>query len=88
MFVDETNPNRFCFSKIFRDEKANEAHWETGAFKTWWNTVEELFDGGTERIRTIEYDFPKCQRPGETKAETRIGRLSCFAQPSGVHCWQ
>jgi autoinducer 2-degrading protein len=46
MLVDETNPNRFYFFMIFRDEKANEAHWETDVFKAWWNTVEELFGGG------------------------------------------
>ena len=45
MLVDETNPNRFYFFEIFRDEKANKSHWETDAFKAWWNTVEEIFDG-------------------------------------------
>jgi quinol monooxygenase YgiN len=58
MLVDETNRDRFYFIKIFRNEKANEAHWETDVFKTWWNAVEELFDDGTERICTMRTIFP------------------------------
>ena len=58
MHVDETNPNRFYFYEIFRDEKANESHWETDVFKAWWNTVEEMFDGETERICTMRTIFP------------------------------
>ena len=70
MLVDETDPNRFYFYEIFRDEKANESHWETDAFKAWWNTVEEMFDGETERICTMRTIFPSVtglekQKPGQ-----------------------
>ena len=58
MLVDESNPNRFYFFEIFRDETAAETHWETEVFKTWWNTVEEMSDGGTERISTMRTIFP------------------------------
>jgi autoinducer 2-degrading protein len=69
LLVDESNPNRFYFYEIFRDETAAETHWETGVFKTWWNTVEEMLDGGTERICTMGTIFPSVsglekQKPG------------------------
>ena len=69
LLVDESNPNRFYFFEIFRDKTAAETHWETGVFKTWWNTVEEMLDGGTERICTMRTIFPSVsglekQKPG------------------------
>ena len=45
MLVDETNPNRFYFFEIYRDQKASQDHWETKVFETWWSTVERMFDG-------------------------------------------
>jgi autoinducer 2-degrading protein len=69
MAVDEANPNRFYFFEIFKNEAAAKDHWETEVFKTWWNTVEEMFDGGTERICTMRTIFPSVsglekQKPG------------------------
>jgi quinol monooxygenase YgiN len=69
MLVDDSNPNRFYFFEIFKNEEAAEAHWETDVFKAWWNTVEEMFDGGTERICTMRTIFPsnsglEKQKPG------------------------
>jgi autoinducer 2-degrading protein len=69
MAVDETDPNRFYFFEIFKNKGANEDHWEAEAFKTWWDTVEEMFDGGTERICTMRTIFPSVsglekQKPG------------------------
>ena len=69
MLVDETNPNRFYFFEIFRDEQNLEAHWETENFKTWWGTVEEMLDGEPERVSTMRTVFPSSgglekQKPG------------------------
>ena len=69
MLIDDANPNRFYFFEIFKNEDANKDHWETEVFKTWWNTVEEMFDGGTERICTMRTIFPSVnglekQKPG------------------------
>jgi quinol monooxygenase YgiN len=69
MLVDNANPNRFYFFEIFKNEDASKDHWETEVFKTWWNTVEEMFDGGTERICTMHTIFPSVsglekQKPG------------------------
>ncbi len=67
--VDDANPNRFYFFEIFKNEDAAKYHWETEVFKTWWNTVEEMSDGGTERICTMRTIFPSAsglekQKPG------------------------
>ena len=69
MLVDETNPNRFYFFEIFRDEQALETHWETEVFQAWWDAVEEMFDGEPERVSTMRTVFPSVagleqQKPG------------------------
>ena len=69
MLVDESNPNRFYFFEIFRDEESAKEHWETEDFKTWRETVEPMFDGDTERISTMRTIFPSInglekQKPG------------------------
>jgi len=67
--VDDSNPNRFYFFEIFKNEDAAKYHWETEVFKTWWSTIEEMSDGGTERICTMRTIFPSVsglekQKPG------------------------
>ena len=69
MLADESNPGRFYFFEIFRDEQAAKEHWETKVFETWWNTVEEMFDGEAERMCTMRTIFPsvsglESQKPG------------------------
>ena len=69
MLADETNPNRFYFFEIFRDEEAVKTHWETENFKIWWDTVEEMIDGDTELVSTMRTIFPSVkglekQKPG------------------------
>lgn len=69
MLVDESNPNRFYWYEVFRDEKAAEDHWETDVFKAWWNTVEDMFDGEVETICSMRTIFPSInglekQKPG------------------------
>jgi quinol monooxygenase YgiN len=69
MLVDDSNPNRFYFYEIFKDEKAAENHWETDVFKTWWNAVEGMFDGKPETICAMRTIFPsnsglEKQKPG------------------------
>lgn len=68
MLVDESDPNRFYFFEIFRDEKAAKDHWETKVFKTWWNAVEKMFHDN-KRICTMRTMFPSVsglenQKPG------------------------
>ena len=58
ILVDESNPNRFYFFEIFRDENAAKQHWETDVFKTWWNTVEGMIDGEIETISKMRTIFP------------------------------
>ncbi len=58
---DADNPNRFYFYEIFRDKEAAEAHWETGHFKTWWSTVENMVDGEFDRISTMRPVFPSTE---------------------------
>ena len=69
MLVDESNPNRFFFFEIFRNQEAAKYHWETEVFKVWWDTVEEMFDGDTEQMSTMHTIFPSVtglekQKPG------------------------
>ena len=69
MAVDDSNPDRFYWYEVFKDEKAAEDHWETDIFKTWWNTVEDMFDGEVETICTMRTIFPSIsglekQKPG------------------------
>ena len=61
MLVDETNPNRFYFFEIYRDEQALEAHKETDVFRAWWDTVEKMFDGELERVSTMRTVFPSVE---------------------------
>ena len=69
VLVDRSNPCRFYFFEIFRDEEAIEAHWATEVFKTWWNTVEPRFEDGVETLCTMRTIFPsvpelEAQKPG------------------------
>lgn len=69
MLVDESNPNRFYFFEILRDENAAKERWETNVFKTWWNTIEEMFDGEIKNIGKTRTIFPSVdglenQKPG------------------------
>ena len=69
MMVDATNPNRFYFFEVFRDEAAAKAHWETDVFRTWWRTVEPMLDGDVETLGTMRTIFPsvsgfEAQKPG------------------------
>ena len=71
MLVDDSNPNRFYFYEIFKDEKAVEDHWETDVFKTWWNAIEGMIDGKPETICSMRTIFPSIsglekQKPGLT----------------------
>jgi autoinducer 2-degrading protein len=69
MLKDPSNPNRFYFFEIFRDEAAAQAHRETEIFKTWRQTVHDMMDGPPERIATMQTAFPsddglERQKPG------------------------
>lgn len=57
IMVDESNPNRFYFFELFRDEAAAEEHWETEVFKTWWITVEPMFNGEVETLGSMRTIF-------------------------------
>lgn len=58
MLKDPSNPNRFYFFEIFRDEAAAQTHGETVNFKTWRQTVHAMMDGSPERIATMQTAFP------------------------------
>lgn len=69
LMVDATNPNRFYFYEVFRDEAAIQEHWETDAFKTWWDTVKPMMEGDLETVAKMRSLFPttkgfKAQKPG------------------------
>ena len=69
MLVDQSNPNRFYFFEVFRDEQNAKAHWDTEVFKTWWRTVEPMFDGEVETLCSMHTIFPSvegrmAQKPG------------------------
>ena len=69
ILVDKTDPCRFYFFEIFRDEEAIKVHWDTEVFKTWWSIVEPMFDGELETLCTMETVFPsvrglETQKPG------------------------
>ncbi len=68
ILTDADTPNRFYYFEIFRDEAAAEAHWETENFKTWWATVEDMLDGGTQRTSTMRPLFPSEQGLEKQKA--------------------
>lgn len=58
VLVDESDPNRFYFFEIFRDEEAANEHWETEVFKTYWEIVELMFNGDPEYMTTMRTIFP------------------------------
>ena len=68
ILTDAETPNRFYYFEIFRDEDAAEAHWATETFQTWWATVEDMLDGGTQRISTMRTMFPSDQGLEKQKA--------------------
>ena len=68
ILTDADTPNRFYYFEIFRDEAAAEAHWETENFQTWWATVEDMLDGGTQRISSMRTMFPSDQGLEKQKA--------------------
>ncbi|WP_050930390.1 putative quinol monooxygenase [Aestuariivita boseongensis] len=69
IMVDMTNPNRFYFYEVFRNEAAVQNHWESEAFKNWLNTVRTMLDGDIEMIARMRSLFPtnkgfEAQKPG------------------------
>ena len=69
IMVDTTNPNRFYFYEVFRDEAAVQGHWESETFKNWLNTVQTMLDGHIEIIARTRSLFPtskgfEAQKPG------------------------
>ena len=69
IMVDATNPNRFYFYEVYRDQAAIQEHWDTAVFKCWWNTVKPLIEGSIESIATMRSLFPttkgfEAQKPG------------------------
>lgn len=58
ILVEKSNPNRFYFFEIFRDEEAINIHWETQIFKTWWATVEPMLEGEVETLCMMDTVFP------------------------------
>lgn len=69
IMVDATNPNRFYFYEVFRDEAAIQEHWETEVFKNWLTTVHSMLDGEIETIAKMRSLFPTAkgfaaQKPG------------------------
>lgn len=57
ILVDKSNPNRFYFFEIFRDDEAIKIHWETQVFKTWWTTVEPMFEKEGETLCMMDTIF-------------------------------
>jgi (4S)-4-hydroxy-5-phosphonooxypentane-2,3-dione isomerase len=68
ILTDADTPHRFYYFEIFRDEDAAEAHWATENFQTWWAMVEDMLDGGTQRISTMRTMFPSEQGLEKQKA--------------------
>ena len=69
IMVDTTNPNRFYFYEVFRDEAAVQNHWESEVFKKWLNTVQPMLDSEIEIIAQMRSLFPtskgfEAQKPG------------------------
>ena len=58
IMVDETNPNRFYFYEVFRDEAAVQDHWESETFNNWLNTVRMMLDGEVELVARMRSLFP------------------------------
>jgi len=69
LMVDATNPNRFYFYQVFRDEAAIQEHWDTPVFMSWWNTIQNMIEGDIENIARMRSLFPtqkgfEAQKPG------------------------
>lgn len=58
LLVDETNPNRFYFYEVFRDEAALQRHWGSEVFRNWLDTVQKMLDGEIEVIARMRSLFP------------------------------
>jgi (4S)-4-hydroxy-5-phosphonooxypentane-2,3-dione isomerase len=68
ILTDADTPHHFYYFEIFRDEAGAEAHWSTENFQTWWATVEDMLDGGSQRISTMRTLFPSEQGLEKQKA--------------------
>jgi len=69
VMVDATNPNRFYFYEVFRDDAAVEEHRKTSVFKNWWDAVQPMLEGDMETIAKMCSLFPtkrgfEAQKPG------------------------
>lgn len=69
LMVDATNPNRFYFYQVFRDEAAIQEHWQTPVFMNWWNTIQDMIEGDIENTAKMRSLFPtqkgfEAQKPG------------------------
>ena len=67
--VDASNPNRFYFYEVFRDDAAIEEHRATSVFGNWWNTVQPMLESEMEVIAKMHSIFPtkngfEAQKPG------------------------
>ncbi|WP_299902426.1 putative quinol monooxygenase [uncultured Ruegeria sp.] len=58
MLADASDPNRFYFFEVYRDEAAAMSHMETQAFKTMRRAVEPMLDGEVEILATMHTLFP------------------------------
>ena len=70
--VDKTDPNRFYFYEVFRDNAALEEHRKTKAYKDWRLTIESMIEGEIEAIAKMYSIFPtaqgfEAQKPGLLK---------------------
>ncbi|WP_135505803.1 putative quinol monooxygenase [Roseovarius aestuariivivens] len=69
-FMEEaSNPNRFYFYEVYRDDSALHEHRETAVFKTWWASIQHMLDGEVEKIAQMRSLFPtikgfEAQKPG------------------------
>ena len=69
LLVDMSDPNRFYFYEVFRDETAVQEHWESDLFKNWLDTVQTMLEGDIEVIARMRSLFPtnkgfEAQKPG------------------------
>jgi quinol monooxygenase YgiN len=69
ILIDDTDPNRFYFYEVFRDEAAVHEHRETAAFRDWRRTIEPMIEGDVETVAKMSSLFPtrkgfEAQKPG------------------------
>ena len=69
IMMDASDPNRFYFYEVFRDEEALRNHRNTAAYKSWWSKIQTMLNGDVERIAQMQSLFPtskgfEAQKPG------------------------